>query len=97
MGPRVEAARGGARPQQRGNGVLRRTGGERVGQRGDEVRAAPSHGPRVGGDGQEDAQARLDAAGDRAGGPAADSPSTPSYVRLPTRSFGGRNPARAQV
>ena len=57
----------GTRPERRGDRVLRRAGGERVGQGGDEVRHAPPDGPRAGGDGQEDAQARLDAARERAG------------------------------
>jgi type I restriction enzyme R subunit len=51
----------------------------------------------AGGNGQEDAQARLDAAGERAGGPAAEGASPAGDVRLPAGPRGGRNPARAQA
>ena len=91
---RAEARRG-TRPEQRGDRVLRRVGGERVGPKSDEERHASADGAGADRNGQEDAEARLDAARVRAGEPASQRSTAAGQVRLSARPRGGCDPTRA--
>src|SRR4051794_32101443 len=97
MGSGSEEARRRAWPEQRRDRVLRCAGGERLGKRGDAVRQAPPDGPRTGGDGQEDAQARLDATRERPCRPSPKGAAAAGHVRLPAGLKRGRDAVGAKA